>query len=428
MLIEFGLKNYTSFKEKTLFSAETGERLRKYKYINTFENDDISLLKNILIFGANGAGKSQLISGLGRMQSMIINGTRTVTDKLNYTPFIFNPRTSKEPTSFYVKLKRKKNVYVYSFSYNLTSITKEKLGIVINGKTETYFERENNEFTKIPDTLRNSVSKLRRNELFLYLAQQENDEYSSEVYRWFVEDLVFVNTSNGIPNSLKILMQQPELKREMVSFLNFADFNITDIKVRKISINVPEKAQKIFQMMEQKAPENFLQLYTIHEVYDDNGKLKGKDELPLEMESLGTQRLFFIVLAMIFSQINGNSKTLIIDEFDDSFHHELASALVNIFNSKQNNNQYILTTHDYNLLNNNIRIDQIYFVEKDFMGCSKLESAFDFTDVRTNARHDIHLAKKYIQGVYGAVPVIDVEGLRKVLGNVNKKLGGMRNE
>ena len=89
VLIEFGLKNYTSFKEKTLFSAETGERLRKYKYINTFENDDVSLLKNILIFGANGAGKSQLISGLGRMQSMIINGTRTVTDKLNYTPFIF---------------------------------------------------------------------------------------------------------------------------------------------------------------------------------------------------------------------------------------------------------------------------------------------------------------------------------------------------
>ena len=88
MLIEFGLKNYTSFKEKTLFSAETGERLRKYKYINTFENDDVSLLKNILIFGANGAGKSQLISGLGRMQSMIINGTRTVTDRLNYTPFI----------------------------------------------------------------------------------------------------------------------------------------------------------------------------------------------------------------------------------------------------------------------------------------------------------------------------------------------------
>lgn len=424
MLIEFGLENYTSFKEKALFSAETGERLRKYKYTNTFENDDISLLKNILIFGSNGAGKSQLLNGLGRMQNMIIRGTQTVTDKLEYTPFLFNPKTSNKPTSFYVKLKRKENIYEYSFSYNSNTITKEKLVVIIDGKSKTYFNRKNNEFEKIPKLLTNSISKLRKNELFLYLAQQENDEYASEVYKWFVEDLMFVNTSVRIPNDFLKLMQQPDLKKEMVSFLNFADFNITDIKVRKLSINIPQKAQKILQMMDQKTPQNILQLYTIHEVYNDEGKLSGKEELPLEMESVGTQRLFFIVLAMIFSQINGNSKTLIIDEFDDSLHHELASALVNIFNSKQNNNQYILTTHDYNLLDNDIRIDQIYFVEKNFMGCSKLESAFDFTDSRTNARHDIKLAKKYIQGVYGAVPVIDIEGLTNVLENVNKKLGG----
>lgn len=421
MLIEFGLKNYTSFKEKALFSAETGERLRKYKYTNTFENDDISLLKNILIFGANGAGKSQLINGLGRMQSMVINGAQTVTDRLNYTPFSFNPRMPNEPTTFYIKLKRKNNIYQYSFSYNATEIIKETLSIITGGKAKVYFDRERNMFNEIPNSLANSKSKLRKNELFLYLAQQENDNYASEVYKWFVEDLMFVNTANRIPNNFLKLMQQPDLKNEMVSFLNFADFNITDLKVRKISINIPEKVQKFFQMMEQKTPQSVLQLYTVHSVYDDKGKIKGKDELPLEMESLGTQRLFFIVLAMIFSQTNGNSKTLIIDEFDDSLHHELASALVNIFNSKQNNNQYILTTHDYNLLDNKIRIDQIYFVEKNFMGVSNLESAFDFTDSRTNARHDIHLAKKYIRGEYGAVPVIDVEGLTKALENVNKK-------
>lgn len=424
MLIEFGLKNYTSFKEKALFSAETGERLRKYKYTNTFEDDDISLLKNILIFGANGAGKSQLINGLGRMQNMVINGAQTVTDKLNYTPFLFNPETLREPTTFYIKLKRKNNIYQYSFSYNATEIIKETLCIVADGKVKTYFDREKNGFNVVPTSLANSKSKLRKNELFLYLAQQENDKYASEVYKWFVEDLMFVDTANRIPNDFLKLMQQPDLKNEMVSFLNFADLNITDLKVRKISINIPEKAQKIFQMIEQKTPQSILQLYTVHSIYDDKGKIKGKDELPLELESLGTQRLFFIVLAMIFSQINGNSKTLIIDEFDDSLHHELASALVNIFNSKQNNNQYILTTHDYNLLDNNIRIDQIYFIEKDFMGVSNLESAFDFTDSRTNARHDINLAKKYIRGEYGAVPVIDVAGLTKVLENVNKRIGG----
>ena len=360
------------------------------------------------------------------MQEMIIRGTENVTQHLPYNPFTFDSKSQNNPTYFFIKIKKNEKIYDYSYSYNSTEFLTEKLLITTNGKEKVYFSRTG---TNVESEF-NSVSflqkRLRKNELLLYLAQQENDEYASEVYRWFYEDLMFVNTANGIPNNFLKLMRQPDLKNEMVSFLNFADFNITDIKVRRISVKIPKKAKQIFQMMDTEAPESILQLYTIHKSYDEFGREVGSDELLLEMESLGTQRLFFIVLAMIFSQINGNNKTLIIDEFDDSLHHELAASLVEIFNSVQNNNQYILTTHDYNLLDSKIRIDQIYFVEKNFMGCSKLESAFDFTDSRTNARHDINIAKKYIQGIYGAVPVIDVEGLTKVLENVNKTLGGIR--
>lgn len=104
------------------------------------------------------------------------------------------------------------------------------------------------------------------------------------------------------------------------------------------------------------------------------------------------------MLAIIFSQINNNGKTILIDEFDDSLHYELSSTLVKIFNSTENKNQYIITTHNFNLLDTGIRVDQIYFVEKDFMGESDLKSAFDFTDSRDNARRDAKFAKKYIQG------------------------------
>lgn len=428
LLIEFGLNNFASFKDKAILTAETGERLWKYKETNTFEAPDVSLLKSLLIFGANGAGKSQLINGLRQMQNMVIQGTQTVTQQLPYNPFAFNPQNRIIPTSFYIKIKKDSTIYEYSFSYNSIEFIEEKLYIITGNKKNLYFSRKGTKVETSSELLSDVEKKLRKNELLLYLAQQENDVYASEVYKWFYEDLMFVNTNNRIPNNFLKLMRQPNLKKEMVSFLNFADFNITDIKVRKISVNIPEKARQIFQMMEQEAPQSLLQLYTIHKSYDDHGKVIGTSELPLEMESLGTQRLFFIVLAIIFSQIHGNNKTMIIDEFDDSLHHELASTLVDIFNSSQNNNQYILTTHDYNLLDNDIRIDQIYFIEKNFMGCSNLRSAFDFTDSRTNARHDIHLAKKYIQGEYGAMPIIDLEGLKKVLENVNSILGGMKRE
>ena len=99
-----------------------------------------------------------------------------------------------------------------------------------------------------------------------------------------------------------------------------------------------------------------------------------------------------------------------------------------LFNTKENNNQYIVSTHDFKLLDNGIRVDQIYFVEKDFDGASDIKSAFDFTDSRTTARRDAHFAKKYIEGKYGGVPVIDTQGLANVLKNVNKHLGDIYGE
>ena len=73
-------------------------------------------------------------------------------------------------------------------------------------------------------------------------------------------------------------------------------------------------------------------------------------------------------------------------------------------------------------------MDQIYFVEKNFMGQSDLKSAFDFTDSRGNARRDAGFAKKYIQGQYGAVPVIDMDSLLRMLDSVKKSIGVAENE
>lgn len=425
MLLDFKFKNFTSFRDEAMLSAETGERLSKYKETNTFYGKDVSLLKNLLVFGANGAGKSQIFKALGIMQLMVLHdGTQTVTQNLPYTPFAFNEKNRTLPTEFTIRIKLDDAIYEYSITYNLHSILKEKLTITRKSKELVYFAREKDGIKKVPDNLNDVTGRLRDNGLLLYLAQQENDEISSKVYKWFANDLMFVDTNNQIPNSFLKLMNIPELKKEMVAFLNFADFNITNVKVRQVSVNYPSEALKLMQQLSNNIPKSAYQLFTIHKKYDSTGNIIGDQELPLSEESLGTQKLFFIVLAMISSQIHGNNKTLLIDEFDDSLHHDLASSLVDIFNTKTNNNQYIVSTHDFQLLDNGIRVDQIYFVEKDFRGGSNLKSAFDFTDSRTNARRDAHFAKKYIQGRYGGVPVIDTDGLIRVLKNVNRNIGG----
>ena len=69
------------------------------------------------------------------------------------------------------------------------------------------------------------------------------------------------------------------------------------------------------------------------------------------------------------------------------------------------------------------KLIQIYLLDKDFHGISNLKSIFDFEDARNKGRHDISFAKRYLQGKFGAVPVIDVDGLLDVLQMIHEKYG-----
>ncbi|QIA87677.1 ATP-binding protein [Lactobacillus johnsonii] len=429
MLIEFTVKNYASFKDETTLSSETGSRLRKLKETNTFSYKNPALLKSLLLFGPNGSGKSQLINALSTMENLVTRPTRTVTDKLPYHPFLFSKDSKHADTVFKVKIELHNKIYEYSFSYNQDKISYEALILTENNKKRTIFYRNESGVRTSNKLLEESVPKLRDNSLFLYLAQSENHPESSEVYKWFAQDLILLGNGYSlmIPDEYLELMNNEYLKKEMISFLSFADFNISDIKIREIPNPVYEQIFKLLrhdlvENLNVDSIKNHKELYTIHKIYDDD-EVIDYGELPLSNESVGTQRLFYIVLAMMLAQINGNRKTIVIDEFDDSLHVELASALVKIFNSKENMNQFIVTTHDVQLLDSALRIDQIYLLDKDFHGISNLKSIFDFEDARNKGRRDISFAKRYLQGKFGAVPVIDVEGLLDVLQMIHEKYG-----
>ena len=75
-------------------------------------------------------------------------------------------------------------------------------------------------------------------------------------------------------------------------------------------------------------------------------------------------------------------------------------ALINSIAHNPNNAQLICTTHDVLLLDEDIRRDQIWFVEKNEHSVSNLYSLSDFKDIRKNS----DILKRYLLGVYGAVP------------------------
>ncbi|XHB95044.1 AAA family ATPase [Lactococcus garvieae] len=104
----------------------------------------------------------------------------------------------------------------------------------------------------------------------------------------------------------------------------------------------------------------------VYQLYCEHSSMSGKFNVHFSNESRGTQT--FIILALYILQNHSENKVLLIDEFDNSFHQELAEILLDLFNNKVQNNQFILTTHELELMNHNLRPDQIWFAEKTSMG------------------------------------------------------------
>jgi len=410
MLIDFSMRNFKSFKQETSLSAEAGERLRKYQDTNTVLVNNKHILKNLLIFGPNGSGKSNLLDGLKCMQTMILNNPVKVTDLLPYNGFILD--SSSENTNFNVIFSIGKDIYEYEFFYNRKEITFERLSKVLKTRKKVYFEREQNKFKSVDQSLMEIAQRTKRNSLVLYTAMQNNIKIPTEIFTWFSEDLIFVGDYrfNSAVSELIGLAKDESVKEQLLKFLHFADFNIVDLEVNEQPAlgNSLEYSADLPMMN---------QLFAVHKVYNDYGDLIGKRRLSINSESRGTQKILMIALSFINAEINGDDKTLLFDEFDDSLHLELSQAMVKIFNSKTNKNQFILTTHELQLLDSDVRVDQIYLVEKDFKGESELTSIFDFKDTRNTTRSGISYMKRYVEGRFGATPIIDSDEMLDALTN-----------
>jgi AAA15 family ATPase/GTPase len=139
---------------------------------------------------------------------------------------------------------------------------------------------------------------------------------------------------------------------------------------------------------------------TLSHVAEDSRENIGLD---FDEESHGTQTLFKTAGAWL--NVVKNGEVLLFDEIDTSLHSLLVRFLIRRFHSQKtnpNNAQLIVTTHNTSLLDRELfRRDQIWFVEKDQHGASKLYPLTDF-----KPRSDESLERWYMRGRYGALPIL----------------------
>ncbi|HEY4022355.1 MAG TPA: AAA family ATPase, partial [Pseudonocardiaceae bacterium] len=133
-------------------------------------------------------------------------------------------------------------------------------------------------------------------------------------------------------------------------------------------------------------------------------------------ESAGTQSwLSLLPDALDALEVGG---TMVIDEIDASLHPLLTAELIGLFREPKTNRrgaQLIFTTHDASLLGTALgeqvlARDQIWFVEKDRNGATRLYPLSDF-----KPREGENWERRYLGGSYGAVPVVSSIGFANAM-------------
>ena len=422
MLIEFTVENFLSFKDSSTLNMVAGA-LREhpahtfsYRPTRASRYRPVSLLKSAAIYGANAGGKSNLIKAIDHMRRMVMHSSKEsqAGEPFPHFPFLLNPRTSAEPSTMEVVFVQDGIRYRYGFSADREGVDLEWLFAAPRGREAKLFIRRKDkfEFGKVMTRVSGLEEKTRENALFISVAAQFNQPEARKILQWFSSLQVATDdTQNIFRRSMAILDHALERKR-LVEFIRLADHSISELEIdeadyplsdlpeaiREVVSKDFEKTGKKGDMIRLKKPVSH------HYSYSDEGARIGLEKFELAMESKGTKRIFDIAGLIFFAVDNGS--VLIIDELECSLHPRLTRLIIKLFHSEQTNPrnaQLIFATHDQTLFSRKFfRRDQLWMVSKNELGSSELYSLSDFR-VRPDSSYD----KDYMQGRYGAVPVLN---------------------
>lgn len=376
------------------------------------------------VFGSNAAGKSNVVDALRYMAEMVSRSHLLAEDGegVSRQPFLSDVRETD--SSWYVADLLVRGVrHVYGFEVDDEHVVGEWLYAYPEGRKRVVFERNGDDFRvgssqDRPKGLQTIADVTAPNALFLSMAARSRTATGSvtPVYRWFRSDLVFGGPlTNGPLNRalmLRNLARRLDQHGEPIhlrDLLRVADLGIEDFRVETVeeelysSRSVPRGAETeaLFDM-----PRTYRR--TRRELLLRHTGRNGPFEVPLNAESAGTQAL--VEYAFTLEGMARRGGTLVVDELGSSLHPRLSAFLVGLFQDPERNPhgaQLLFTSHDVSLLGRRagkdiLKRDQIWFVTKNEFGESSLYPLSDF-----RPRQDENRERRYLDGSYGAVPMID---------------------
>ncbi len=435
MLLEFSVENFLSFKDRVTLSLDSSASKKlPSNLIEVSEKE--RLLKSAVVYGANASGKSNLVKALFFMRNMVAHSHNfNIDTRIPVTPFRLDRDCLEKPSCFELKFVHEGVRYRYGFSCDRWRVIEEYLFERPGKREKAVFKRQNSfekdssdkgisEFHFPVDKKQQELisSQTIENTLYLSRATQLGYEKTRPVYDFFTGSLQVCLTPGWENYTLERMHSDEAFKARVIEVLKKADFGgIEEIMVKKLKSPSP-------------APE-FVFEYSPTDAFKSSGPVAGPAAMSasgyggaysgvygdsyevrtrhrtesgdsvyfdLREESEGTRKTLTL-LGPLFDVMDTGG-VLFIDELESSLHPEITRLLIRLFNSKKNSQaQLIFTTHDTNLLDNELfRRDQIYFCTKEPNRHTELASLLDF-----DIRQEIDFERAYLTGRVGGVPIVD---------------------
>ena len=445
MLIRFSVENFKSFNDRQELVMIPAKKLKTNKE-HVIALNKVSVLRNATIYGANASGKTNIIDAIRFAKHVITKKIPMEASKMYCR--VFSENQEKE-SKFEFEIFKNGKFYAYGFSLLMSDqiIKSEWLYELLPSKnTQTMlFERETdtnrlelgeNLMLDEIDTMRFKTYKLdfEDNNTGLFIREMNRNKkmnkeskltFFRDVFEWFDEDLVTIFPDQPITDFEYFYGDGGSDK--INDIIELFDTGISKVKIEEISVadlknKIPTKiADDILQSFKSKLEDSadhmkaMMSLRTNTAFYNIKGA-KGEDpvittimlehgnafsDFEFSEESDGTRRLFDLLDILISNEKN---KIYVIDELERSLHPKLTYKFLELFfeHLKENNTQLIFTTHESTIMDQELlRRDEIWFVERNKENVSHLYSLDRFKE-----RYDKKLSKAYLEGRYGAVPVL----------------------
>ena len=397
MIHKFSISNFHSVREEVVLDLRipgTAPDLPRFR--QSAVTPDIRLPSVVVLIGPNGSGKTTLLNAL--VATALIASFASPTEKTGplkiFLPFLAK-ETRNEPTRFCLEfeadwLGEAHQLFRYELAVvcggNDSFFSYEALSHFPKGRPRRLFERGgpgepiyvSKEFGLKPGDDR--LQAVRADASVIATLALLNVPMAMRLAKWMefllVSTNIMLHKRWALPT--QSVMDMFENDSDMESWIR-NHIRSSDLGIQDITISDQSGTKEA--------------LFHHH----------GLDTpIPLHLESSGTKRLFHLMPQIVVALRIGVPAVL--DEIDGDLHVDIAGEILSWFRSQETNlsgAQLFVSSHNVGLLDH-LEKEEIFIVEKDSSGATRVHGAQDVQGLRRDTR----LYPKYRAGVLGGIPKI----------------------